>query len=459
MEWKRVVVVGAGYVGLATAAGLASGKLGCRPEAVVVWDIDPSRIRRHNLDIAEGRDPLGEPGMREALLPVHLHSSHDSDLDYWFHKTGAVICAVGTPHDTAVGGIDTSAVLQVAEVVARSPIPPPLFIVRSTIDPATAFRLHEILHPARVTLAVVPEFLREGHAIEDTFGTGRRVVGCLDPVLGRQIGAKFSLRGVPMAVITMTPPEAALVKLGSNGMLAFRAWFAGAVAAACQDWPFADAEVVLSAIGADPRIGTKHLQPSLGVGGPCLPKDSKALAELKPFHGMGFQDHLLEPCYSMANAICRWWRGLNHGIESGMPVTVLGLGFKLDSSDWRGAPILDLMQRLYSRGARVTAWDDRLVASDWPFEELFPFTEEILHDGKPVGGLQPFPGRVLILNREFTGLVRDRMLRKLDERLNYRDAPILLVDPHRQLSHAFLDGLQERGIHYLGLGRGPGWER
>lgn len=463
MDWKTVVVVGAGYVGLATAAALASGELGQSPE-VTVWDVNPERIRAHREDRARGRNPLGEPRMAEALQDVNLVSPPEYDLEQVLELTGAkvVVCAVGTPlaPEGDPDGIDCRAVLAVAAVVI--PLAKRLdlraFVVRSTITPNCAWYLRQVLAHTGMQLFVIPEFLREGHAVDDAINPTRLVIGCDDLELGNEMAQAMDGEGRPAVLKThlLKPEEAALAKLGSNAMLTLRAWFANRIAGIVGEWEGGDVEAVLCAIGSDPRIGMRHLAPSLGVGGPCLPKDYKALMALSRYP-LGERDpigsQLLLPVDAVVQRIKSWWKTQPHWEDHPVPaVTVAGVGFKPQSPDWRGAPALQLILELYREQFHVNVWDDRLELEQWrtqdnPARELVTILGDV-----PGGRAAPFPGDVLVLNRPLEGLLWNRLQATIEA--GHR---MLIMDPHRFLVQATVQQLEARGLFYWGWGRGRGW--
>lgn len=340
-----VVVLGAGFVGLASAVSLAiAGYTG-----IVVTDTNAHRVADHCARIASGGDPLSEPGMGEALSRGGVRIADTADL-----SGAVVICAVGTPIASDGMGIDDRYVLAAAHAAARAGAA--LFVVRSTVTPRTIGPVRRAL--GAVPLVVVPEFLREGHAVYDASFPSRCVVGADDPAWVEWARHAFGSR---CQTFPMSPEEAALVKISANTALSVRAWLANAVGDLAAAIPGGDARRVLQAVYADARLGAPGT-PGLGAGGPCLPKDTAAFSSLIPGERVVREvreEHRSAPV-TFAHRVRRWLpRGRQHLFA------VAGVGFKPDSCDWRDSPVVELVVHMLLCGERVHLRDDRLSDGEW----------------------------------------------------------------------------------------------
>jgi UDPglucose 6-dehydrogenase len=434
------VVIGAGYVGLATAAALrATGRI------VRVYDANHLRIDHHRHCLADGENPLDEPLLGPALRDVEF--VHHAPIE-----DAVVYVCVGTPalglSETGKLGLDCSSAFAVAmsaleQGAAR-------VIVRSTLTPSAASEI-AALDPRRI--AIVPEFLREGHATADALRPSRLVVG---------IGAAFEkgaeevydwlvpqVEPDPPILHVMRPSEACLVKLGSNAMLSLRAWFADALADACEGLPGTDARRVLLAIGADERIGPHHLQPGLGVAGPCLPKDLGALVDEVPSFGPLAKIHEQMDTEQVSRLAAR----IRKADASGA-VLIVGVGFKPDSSDWRNSPVIELAIAL-SKDRVVTICEGRMTE----LEEtaLRAYLRERC-DGE---GTIPIVTRIPCVGSADAAVVIARHL-PLDSStwpaiLSASRPETLLVDPYRLVLGAHLEewARQHDPGTYIGRGLGP----
>ncbi|HEX6972029.1 MAG TPA: nucleotide sugar dehydrogenase, partial [Limnochordia bacterium] len=254
----RAGVIGAGYVGVATAVALS--RLGHR---VMLVEMDPGR--RETLQA--GDLPFHEPGLAAALAAeeakgsLQIGAACPSDVDV------ALIC-VGTP-GRPDGAIDAAPVHAAAAEVAAQVRAGAVIAIKSTVPPGTAARIRAALGP-RVGIVSNPEFLREGEALRDALEPSRIIIGACEAWAGERIERLYAAIGSVVVRTTLT--EAELIKLASNAMLAAKIGVANELA----DWARAlgaSWEVVARGVSLDPRIGAAGLQAGLGFGGPCLPKD------------------------------------------------------------------------------------------------------------------------------------------------------------------------------------------
>jgi UDPglucose 6-dehydrogenase len=444
-EGPRCIVVGAGYVGLATAAALSRDWEG----GLVVTDQNAARLEEHHRAIADGRDPLGERGLGRALEGVRF----DPRPNY---TSAVVFVCVGTP--AKQGTLDCEAVREV--VLKALDHDARLVVIRSTVTPAFVRGLLDQVRDlgphATGRVAVAPEFLREGHAVNDARHPSRIVVGADDRATAETVyqmlyGHRHLRIEDAFSIVSLhqvTPIEAALVKLGSNAMLAMRVWFADAIASSCERLPGGNSGGVLNAIGADPRIGHSQLRPGLGVGGPCLPKDSLAL-----INDQDAFEPLLEVILAMDDDVIGH---LVDQIRAERPprfdrvALIVGMGFKPDSPDWRNSPAVELAIQL-AADRQVVVFDSRLSAA-----EQAELQEELVRrclgtTGDIIPIVAPTLGGV---SRVDVLVAAERTEAFAEELLGALETDALLVDPHRLLN-AVGRGIGIDGYQYLGRGFGP----
>lgn len=360
----RVVIFGAGYVGLATAvAARANGS------AVIVLDSNEDRVRTHCEQFESGRDALDEPNMNIALgrvdggeNPVRFvaYSADAPGPEFDELVRGSVaVCAVGTPIRKDGSDTDASAVVAVARLAAGRRAA--AFVIRSTVSPRVLPAVREALRD--VPLVVMPEFLREGHAVADAVRPSRIVFGA-DPG-PPTMPILLALGGYNATTYHYTnPEEAALVKLASNTALSLRVWLADSVASVCEGVPGADSRRVLQAVYADGRLGTPGV-PGLGAAGPCLPKDTAAFGALLDSRSRAVTEELRDAHETVPSRLVdRIWRELPvRDVVGSISVLVRGVGFKPDSTDWRGSPVVThLAHQLAAMAPGVVVWvqDDRV---------------------------------------------------------------------------------------------------
>jgi UDPglucose 6-dehydrogenase len=349
---SQVAVVGAGYVGLTTAACLAD--LG---NEVRVVDVDAEKVkqlRRHKLSFYEpGLQEVVERNARAGRLA--FTTSYEEAIpgsEYAF-------IAVATPEGEG-GSADLSAVEQAAASIAASMDGPLVIVNKSTVPIGTGDMVSKVVmrHNGRfpVEVASNPEFMREGSALRDFMEPDRVVIGAHDADTARQVAKLYEPLNAPI-LITPNIYTAEMVKYASNAILAARISFMNEIARICERVD-ADVKVVAEGMGMDKRIGPQYLDAGIGFGGSCLPKDVKALAAI----GQKYDYHpeLLHAVLDINRdqrrlAVDKLRECL--GTLRGQVIGLLGLAFKPNTDDLRQAPSLEIAADLISRGATVRAYD------------------------------------------------------------------------------------------------------
>jgi UDPglucose 6-dehydrogenase len=359
----RLTVLGTGYLGMTHAACMASEGF-----EVLGLDVDEAKVARLNA----GQAPIFEPGLDE-LLREGLASGRLA-----FTSSYAEAAAFGDVHFVCVGtpqrrdghSADLSQVEACLGALAPGLTRPCLVVGKSTVPAGTAALLAErvaSLAPAGAAAEVCwnPEFLREGHGVQDTLSPDRIVIGVgsarAERVL-RQVYAPQIAAGIEFIVTDLATAE--LAKVAANAFLATKISFINAVAEVC-DAANADVTILSRILGADPRIGHSFLRPGLGFGGGCLPKDVRAFlaraAELGAGDALAFLREVdainLGRRTGMVNLACE----VAGGSVAGKSVCVLGAAFKPGSDDVRDSPALDVAQILHGLGAEVTVHDPQAL--------------------------------------------------------------------------------------------------
>ena len=354
----RVTVIGTGYLGLTHAVCLAD--LG---HDVLAIDIDEQKIAA----ASNGEVPFFEPGL-EPLLRKNLDAGR-LRFTTSFGDVGAFgevhFLCVGTPEGTA-GRADLSFVDAAAEALAPHLDGPCLIVGKSTVPVGTARRVLtriRALAPAgrQVDLAWNPEFLREGHAVQDSLTPDRIVAGVTSDraeALLREVYATPLEGGVPLLVMDLETAE--LVKVAANAFLATKISFINAMAEMCEA-AGADVLPLAEALGYDARIGRRFLSPGLGFGGGCLPKDVRAFRATASDLGVGSVVDLLSSVDAInqgrRDQVVALAREAAGGALAGTRVAVLGVAFKPNSDDVRDSPSLAVCGRLRAEGAIVSVHD------------------------------------------------------------------------------------------------------
>lgn len=367
---KKICVVGTGYVGLVTAAGLADFG-----NSVIGADIDASKIEV----LKNGGIPIYEPGLSE-VVERNVRAGRltfTTDIDTAIRKSKVIFSAVGTPPGEG-GEADLRAVWKVASSFAKNLNSYKVFINKSTVPVGTGQKtktliLQESGNNDNFDVVSNPEFLREGSAVGDFLNPDRVVVGTRSKKaqeIMRDVYHALIIRNVPYVETNIKSAE--MIKYASNAFLAVKITFINEIANLC-DIVGADVNEVAKAMGMDGRISPKFLHAGPGFGGSCFPKDTMALMEI--FKQNGIRTRVVEAAVE-ANELQK--RGVVDKLRSVMPdlegkiIAILGLAFKPNTDDTRFSPSKVVIPLLQELGARVQVYDP--VASD-DFRRDFPGLE------------------------------------------------------------------------------------
>jgi UDPglucose 6-dehydrogenase len=345
---RRVAVIGAGYVGLTTAACLSH--LG---HEVRCADVDADRVAQLSLAqlpiVEEGLGELVTEGRRAATLSFttsNVEAAKGADF---------VFLCVPTPEGQD-GRANMSYVESAAREIGPHLEPESIVVNKSTVPVGSTRVVERALRRSDVTVVSNPEFLREGSAIHDFLHPDRIVIGADDEATAIRVSSLFLHLGAP--VVVTDPATAETIKYASNAFLATKVSFINAVAALCESVG-ADVRQVVLGMGYDPRIGASFLHPGPGWGGSCFPKDAAALVRIAEDAGYDFsllrgviavneeqQARVVDKAVRLAGGDC-----------AGKIVTILGLTFKARTDDLRDSPALEIARRLIGLGAKIHGYD------------------------------------------------------------------------------------------------------
>lgn len=345
----NIAIIGAGYVGLVTAAGLAA--VGHR---VKVGESDAAKLAVLNA----GGVPLYEEGLGEILAETIGDGRLTFHADNAEAVSGARVVMIALPTPPSVdGSADLAMIVGALRDLAVSLESDVVVVMKSTVPVGSVARFQSFLDDLGATASVVsnPEFLREGSAVHDFFNPDRIVIGSRSSAATATLVEMYE--GIDAPIIVTNPPSSEMIKYASNAYLATRITFANALANLCESVG-ADASVVLDGMGKDRRIGAHFLNPGPGYGGSCFPKDTKALVSIADDAGYDFS--LLRGVIEVndlqlqriVNKVAAAVPAL-HGARIGL----WGLAFKAGTGDTRESPALMIAERLVARGADVTAYD------------------------------------------------------------------------------------------------------
>jgi UDPglucose 6-dehydrogenase len=364
----KVSIIGAGYVGLTSAACLA--QIG---HDVFCSETDTEKLKM----LQSGGIPIYEPGL-DSIVPAAVRDGRlkfgltEEAIDY----ADIIFICVGTP-PLPSGDADLSAIESLARTIVKQAKGYKLVVEKSTVPVRTASELLRQLTKrsrpgVQFDVASNPEFLREGSAVGDFLHPDRIVVGVeskrAENIL-REIYAPIVNQTFTCPIHTNCPPHGSvrllvtdtnsseLIKHASNSFLAMKISFINMIADLCEA-AGADIGKVAEGIGMDPRIGSAFLNPGIGFGGFCFPKDVQAIVRIAERFGCDF-DLLREVEKINQSRIDRFVQKIKKElwVLQGKTIGVWGLAFKPNTDDIRFAPALAIIRELLSEGVHVQAYD------------------------------------------------------------------------------------------------------
>lgn len=355
----KISIIGSGYVGLVSGAGLAEAG-----HNVLCMDVDEARIA----GLQQGKSPLYEPGLDEMLANNIKRGrlTFTSSMDAALGHAAVLMIAVGTP-PLEDGSADLGHILDVASGVGQLIAKPLLVVVKSTVPVGSCDRVRVTIQQhldergehIQFSVASNPEFLAEGSAIKKFMNPSRIICGVENAEseeLLRKMYAPFNRNHEKILFMDVRSSE--LTKYGANAMLATKISLMNELANIAER-AGADIEQVRQGIGSDPRIGYSFIYAGPGYGGSCFPKDVRALSHTAREYG--FEAKLLDAVEQVNNhQKTHLFEILNKhfsGELNGKSIAIWGLSFKPNTDDMREAPSLVLIDALLAAGASVRAHD------------------------------------------------------------------------------------------------------
>lgn len=333
---------------------------------VVGVDVDADKVAA----LTSGRPPFFEPGLSELLVKGQDLGSLEftTDVSRVADSQMHFVC-VGTPQKPGEFAADVTYVDAAVNSLVPHLSSTSVVVGKSTVPVGTAERLAAILAPTGASLMWNPEFLREGHAVEDTLHPNRLVYGVAEGEAGEratenldEVYATMLEEQTPRLVTDFATAE--LVKTAANSFLATKISFINAMAELCEA-SGADVTQLADAIGMDDRIGRKFLNAGLGFGGGCLPKDIRAFmaraGELGADQAVAFLREIDSINKRRRVRIVDIARDTLDGSFIGKKITVLGAAFKPNSDDVRDSPALAVARLIATQGGVVTVTDPQAI--------------------------------------------------------------------------------------------------
>ena len=350
----NITIIGTGYVGL--ASGVSFAEVGHR---VVCVDNDREKVAK----MQQGQTPIYEPKL-DSYFTRNIKANRlrfTTSLEEGIQHAEVIFLALPTPED-ADGSADMSYVMSVAGEIGKQLTRYTVIVNKSTVPVGTAEKVRALIAQhtsAAFDVVSNPEFLREGFAIHDFMHPERVVIGTSsEQAAGIMKKLYEPFVDTEEAILLMDEKSSELTKYAANAFLATKITFMNEIANFC-DRVGANVDAVRQGVGSDSRIGSRFLFPGIGFGGSCFPKDIKALK--KSGQEVNLQFSILESVIDVneqqKTVLFPKIKAYFNNQLAGKKIAVWGLAFKPDTDDIRKAPALEMIHKLLSEKAVVTAFD------------------------------------------------------------------------------------------------------
>jgi len=364
---KKISIIGSGYVGLVSGAGLS--EFGNHVTCVDIDKIKIANLKKLKIPIYEpGLDNLIRKNMKKGLL------NFSSNISKSIKNSEIIFIAVGTPQSND-GSADIRYVESVAKTISENLNDFKIICTKSTVPIGTGKKIKVLIeklsNSKNFEYVSNPEFLREGAAIDDFLRPDRIIIGCeSDNAVNamKEVYRPLYLNETPIVFTNIETAE--MIKYASNAFLATKISFINEIANLCEKIG-ADVHHVSKAMGLDGRISPKFLHPGPGYGGSCFPKDTRALAYLGKENDVSLKviNAVIETNDNQKIKIFEKIKSLCDEILEKKTVSLLGLSFKPETDDIRESPANTIIPLLVENGASVNVYDP--VAMD-NFKKEFP---------------------------------------------------------------------------------------
>ncbi len=366
----KIGIIGSGYVGLTTGICLASLK-----HEIFIYDVDKKKLG----EIKEGKLPFFERGLGEILEEVSSTGEFkpQNNLDDLIKETDGCFVCVGTP--TKNNSIDLSQIINsinsITESIKKNNKQNYKIIIRSTIIPNTSKDvilpiLERELSELKFGLAVVPEFLREGNALDDFMNPDKIVIGSLDEDTTNFVKSIFNHFEKKCKIIETNLESSELIKYTNNAFFSMLISFSNEIANVSEKISGVDAYEIMKALISDKRITTKikgeqiipslesYLIPGCGFGGSCFPKDVQALLNYANKNDINtpLLKAVLDINSERPNKMILLAESILSSLEN-KKISILGLTFKPETDDLRSSPALDAIKILLQKNANISVFD------------------------------------------------------------------------------------------------------
>jgi UDPglucose 6-dehydrogenase len=450
---KKILCVGAGYVGGPTMAMIAAK---CPQYKVIVVDIDKEKIKAWN----SSNLPIFEPGLDDLVKRTRGRNLFFStEIEKCIREAQIIFVSVNTPTKTFGQGAGRAADLQYWEKTARQILAnakdSKVVVEKSTLPVRTASAMERILNEnhKNIHFEVVsnPEFLAEGTAVRDLEFPDRVLVGSRETPEGRKARKEvvdIFLNWVPREkILESNIWSSELSKLAANAFLAQRISSINSISALCEKTE-ADVDEVAGAIGMDSRIGPKFLKASVGFGGSCFKKDILNLVYICESYGLEkvarYWESVVEINEWQENRFVQNILANLFNTVAGKKIALFGFAFKANTGDTRESPAIYVAQGLLAEHAEVVITDPKALEN----------AKKDLKDFKKGLSYEPDPYKAAKGAHAIAVLTEWDVYKDLDYRRIFKSMvqPAFIFDGRNILDHRKLYDL---GFNVFAIGKSP----
>ena len=344
----KIAVAGCGYVGLSLSTLLS------QKHEVVALDIDEKKVDKIN----KRKCPIKDKLIEEYFKEKDLNLKATIDAHEAINNADFVIISTPTNYDDKTNYFDTSAVEDIIVKTIEFGSQDTTIVVKSTIPVGFIDHMKEKYNIDNILFS--PEFLREGHALEDNLYPSRIIVGSKSKKakLFAELLKDAALKE-DVQVLCIGGKEAEAVKLFANTYLALRVSFFNELDTYA-DVKGLKTKDIIDGVCLDPRIGSHYNNPSFGYGGYCLPKDTKQLLA----NYVDIPENLIGAIIKSNDTRKKY---ISDSIKKKKPLVVgaYRLAMKAGSDNFRTSAIKDIIESIKNDGINVVIYeptiDDEMI--------------------------------------------------------------------------------------------------
>jgi|688.fasta_scaffold115605_3 UDPglucose 6-dehydrogenase len=354
----NLAVIGLGKLGLPLAALLATS--GNQVKAFDALDSVRTNIRQRKVE-------TNEPGLINLLNKDSIQLEIVDSIAESVDGVEAVFIIVPTP-SLPSGHFTNEYLLDAINKIGQAIAPSQKIVIDvvSTVMPGSCDgAIKSALEKSsgrnvgeELGLCYNPEFIALGSVIHDMENPDMHLIGQSSEWAGEVVeNALKSIVKVQVPSRRMNLKEAELVKIAVNNYVTMKISYANMLMQGATLLGGIDIDVVTDAIGLDSRIGRKYLKAAAAYGGPCFPRDTRALSAL--FSDLGLPDSLSQATQVVNESHTEFISDqISKQISDGMTVGIAGLSYKTGTTVTEESPGLALANVLSNRSFRVAVWDD-----------------------------------------------------------------------------------------------------